>query len=361
MQGQFPQNQMPGGQFNQFGGPRGFPPGPPQYKGVDAEQNSLSNKESSARGTPIQSAPIQAPPPPMETKPGNATIMPATGDSKLSASIPKSNRLVPAIPLSPAIKIATTTNGATKQSAPITSSKPNAANSVEDANRDARAAVAAAMAKLPPMEKRSDENGPNNANSITKGMSELRTSESRGRGRGARGANRGNRAEARPVEVPKTDFDFASSNAKFNKHDLAKEATASGSPIGTPNESLPEVADIGGQRGSDSAFTIPVISSYNKTSSFFDDISSEIKDRADITEGGNRLGGREFRSEERQKNVETFGQGSVDNFRFARGRGRGRGYGRGRGRGSYNQGARGSSNARGGRDGAATATATVEG
>ena len=79
--------------------------------------------------------------------------------------------------------------------------------------------------------------------------------------------------------------------------------------------------------------TIPAAVGYNKSSSFFDNISSEIKDRNE--EGGNKLGGREFRSEERQKNLETFGQGSVDNgYRggYGRGgRGRGRGYGRGRG------------------------------
>ena len=95
---------------------------------------------------------------------------------------------------------------------------------------------------------------------------------------------------------------------------------------------------------------------YNKSSSFFDNISSESKDRTE--DGSNRLGGREFRSEERQKNLETFGQGSVDNgYRggYGRGgRGRGRGYGRGRGtRGSY-EGRGGRNGVRGGRGAVAT-------
>lgn len=355
MQGQFPPNQMSGGHPNQFGGPRGFPPGPPPQKAADPEQNQSFTKESSAQGVPARSAPVQAPTPPLETKPEAATIMPSTGDTKGNLAITKSNRLVPAIPLSPAIKTALTTNGITKQSAPANNNKQNATVSVEDANRDARAAVAAAMAKLPPPDKKVGENGNISVDNLAKGVNELRTSDSRGRGRGGRGGNRGNRGEARRVDVPKTDFDFESSNAKFNKHDLAKEATAVVSPTGTPNESASEITDVDGKRGSDAGFAIPVLASYNKSSSFFDDISSEIKDRADVKEGGYRLGGREFRHEERQKNVETFGQGSVDNFRFARGRGRGRGYGRGRGRGGYNQGGRGSSNPRGGRGGAATA------
>jgi protein LSM14 len=82
---------------------------------------------------------------------------------------------------------------------------------------------------------------------------------------------------------------------------------------------------------------------YNKTKSFFDNISSEAKDRAENS--GQKPGGREWRGEEQRKNMETFGQGSVDGGYRGGYRGRGRGRGRGnmrgrggsRGRGSFGQ------------------------
>ena len=71
------------------------------------------------------------------------------------------------------------------------------------------------------------------------------------------------------MEVPKDDFDFESSNAKFNKQDLVKEAIAGTSPAESPiEEAAPETNATG---------------SYNKSSSFFDDLSSESKDRAEVT------------------------------------------------------------------------------
>jgi protein LSM14 len=128
------------------------------------------------------------------------------------------------------------------------------------------------------------------------------------------------------MEVPDVDFDFASSNAKFNKQEVVKEAIA-GSPLAetATNGPTPEAADTS------SASPAPA---YNKSKSFFDNISSEAKERAE--NGGQKPGGREWRGEEQRKNIETFGQGSVDGgYRPGyRGRGRGRGMrGRGLGRG----------------------------
>lgn len=163
-----------------------------------------------------------------------------------------------------------------------------------------------------------------------------------GRGRGRRpSAREGN---AKPVEVPDADFDFESANAKFNKEDLVKEAIASGSPVGTPNENNGG-AENGEMNGHDDV-VIPKASAenYDKKSSFFDNISSDLKDRA--KESG-KFDGRAMRNEERSKNLETFGQGSVDNYRGGfRGRGRGRGF-RGRGRGGFERG-RGRGEPRGG-------------
>jgi protein LSM14 len=203
------------------------------------------------------------------------------------------------------------------------------------------------MAKLPPVG--SQTNGNAAIDNLTKKVNEMRTTDpnraprqnnatgftGRGRGRG------GPRQEPRKIEVPKDDFDFESSNAKFNKQDLVKEAIA-GSPLA---EAAPEEAE-------DKLETIPGSASYNKKSSFFDDLSSEIKDRAEGKQGGARPGGREWRGEEQKKNVETFGQGSVDNgYRGGyRGRGRGRGGMRGRGYGNGQPGNRSRGGYRGPRD-----------
>ncbi|GAW14860.1 hypothetical protein ANO14919_042650 [Xylariales sp. No.14919] len=141
----------------------------------------------------------------------------------------------------------------------------------------------------------------------------------RGRGRGGRGGPQSK------IEVPDADFDFQTANAKFNKQAI------SSSPVGdAPNGDTSETPE-------------PEDGAYNKTRSFFDNISSEAKERAE--NGGQKPGGREWRGEEQRKNMETFGQGSVDGgYRGSyrgRGRGRGRGSMRGRGgprsRGGYNQ------------------------
>jgi len=161
----------------------------------------------------------------------------------------------------------------------------------------------------------------------------------RGSFRGERGGNYGRGRGSKKIEIPKSDFDFESSNAKFNKEDLIKEAIATGSPPVTGAEEDGEPAD------GDAANATPQrkdslstgVTAYNRSTSFFDNISSEAKDR----EGGfdGRAQARQVRSDEFRKNVETFGQGNVDGG--YRGRGRG-GYGRGRAYGgTYRGGSRG--------------------
>jgi protein LSM14 len=167
---------------------------------------------------------------------------------------------------------------------------------------------------------------------LTRKVNEMRVNSSRGgpvnnNSRGGRG--RGPRPAK--VEVPDVDFDFATSNAKFNKQDVGKEATV-GSPLSeTPNghEPTPEVDS------EPASSTNPP--AYNKSTSFFDNISSEARERQENQ--GQKPGGREWRGEEQRKNMETFGQSSVDGgYRNHRGRGRGRG---GRGRGGFPRGGRG--------------------
>ena len=343
-------------------------------------------KLPSATVTPNPQVAAEPPPPPTESKPDVAAalappapslVQAAAPSNKTVPTAPKSGRIVPAVPLaSPGPKPSTTTNGVPKED-PFTTSQPPTSQSIakpltvtaptpvtksiEEASRDARAAVRAAMAKLPsaPAAKKAGDSQQSAVDNLTAKVNEMKATEnsrhSRQPGfqpshRGPRGGFRGNRGQGdfqtRKIDVPKTDFDFESANAKFNKQDLAKEATASGSPVtATPVDTLASgSADAllpnGGRRESAAETGTP---SYNKNSSFFDDISSEAKDRTDGT--GGKLGGREFRNEERQKNMETFGQGSVDgNFR-------GGFRGRGRGRGGYNRGMRGGYAPRGARGG----------
>src|SRR5205085_1820030 len=94
------------------------------------------------------------------------------------------------------------------------------------------------------------------------------------RGRGNFRAS-GSHHAPRKVEVPTTDFDFESANAKFNKQDLVKEAIASASPVGEGSG-----ANGSGGESNGTDVVIPT-TSYNKATSFFDNISSESKDRED--------------------------------------------------------------------------------
>lgn len=249
----------------------------------------------------------------------------ATAPATKPPTGPKNGRIVPAIPLqgSSATKapLQTNTGNVVKEATPQTtaaSSRP----AVDDATRAATAAVAAAMAKLPPINGQ-HTNGNTKVDNLVAKVSEMRTSEpiraprhpGTGGSVGQRGRARGGpRQDTRKVGVPVTDFDFESANAKFNKQGLVKEAIA-GSPV-VENSS-------NGPNNTENEAIIPTGPSYNKASSFFDDLSSEIKDRES---GDTRLGGRQRRGEEQKKNLETFGQGSVDNgYRGGyRGRGRGR-------------------------------------
>lgn len=268
--------------------------------------------------------------------------------TKTAPNGPKSGRVQPAVPLqSPSVaKAPLRANPA--NTAPQASSQSNNA-SLKDSTQAAAAAVAGAMARALGSEAPQQANG-DAIDNLTKKVQDMRTNDStrnprqptaggftagRGRGRG------GPRGGAQKVEVPTTDFDFESSNAKFNKQDLVKEAIAGSPPIENPPASLNGDAEDDSEKH---------VSSYNKSTSFFDNISSESKDRA---EAMNKPGGREWRGEEQKKNVETFGQGSVDNgYRGGfRGRGRGRGPFRGRGFNQNGRGAPRGGSFRGGRGG----------
>jgi protein LSM14 len=367
----------PPGQGFPHGGPfpyGGYPPGPPgqhfpqQQKpapiGVGAKQQApgelsadkpaepkASNKTSTQVPATTQAT---APTPPATSKVASNEVKVTTNSSqpvglaaaapiaptapkaapKSAPTGPKNGRIVPAVPLQSPIPAKTPLEAVSDNTAKAPTTQVNTASNrsaVDDATQAATAAVAAAMAKLPPLAGQ-QTNGSTSVDNLTKKVKEMRTSDpargTRQPGSSHRGRGRGGHShEAAKFEVPAADFDFESSNAKFNKQDLVKEAIA-GSPLAETPPSGPDDA-IG-------SVLIPPSGTYDKKASFFDDLSSEIKDR---TDGAERPGGRAWRGEEQKKNLETFGQGSVDNgYRGGyRGRGRGRGGYRGRGYGGNGQ------------------------
>lgn len=314
----------------------------------------MATASAAKAGTSSNDAKISAKEAPVST-PTPAAQSAATVAAKSAPTGPKGGRIVPAVPLQSPVTTKTplqpNAGNMAKGPAAQTSTSANR-SAVEDATQAAAAAVAAAMAKMGPVGG-AQTNGNSAVDNLTRKVNEMRTTEpiraprqpgaggfggQRGRGRG------GPRQETRKIEVPETPFDFESSNAKFNKQDLVKEAI-SGSPL-TENPPNGD-ADEG-----ESDVVIPN-PSYNKKSSFFDDLSSETKDRAEGDGSGRRPGGREWRGEEQKKNMETFGQGTVDNGYRGGFRGRGRGRGGMRGRGNYGgngQPGRGRGGYRGGRD-----------
>jgi protein LSM14 len=266
---------------------------------------------------------------------------------------------------------AQTTTGQPSQQKKAQANQLAANPALQSATQAATAAVAAAMAKLPMAAGQKPQSQPPNRNGVddlTRQVQELKTNDAprpprhtSGAASGPAAHHRGGRSRGgshgtatRKIEVPETDYDFETANAMFNKKDLVKEVIATGSTASMIGDKASTaagasngvadgaVAAADGSNGSnngagsqrDGAPEFPASGpSYNRAASFFDNISSEAKDR----EGGNttRPGGRQWRGEEQKKNLETFGQGSVDtgyrtNYRGRGGRGRGHGGARGR-------------------------------
>ncbi|KJK82171.1 hypothetical protein H634G_02364 [Metarhizium anisopliae BRIP 53293] len=326
--------QFPGGP----GGPpgpdvaqRGPPSGPSQdvKSGTGADPAKTSGPVPTEPKSLAQGGrqPANAPNPPVDSKPSAEEVKAvATNLSNGSASAKNKahTRPTPVVPLTgnapKPFQLPNTGKPAPSASARTASTA--APPSVEDATSAARAAVAVAMAQL-------GNSGSTAMDNLTSKVNEMRVHANRGTS-SSRGRGRGGRQGAAKVEVPDSDFDFAQSNAKFNKEDIVKEAIASGDVIESPSETVIKEPET--HPGN----TDPA-GPYNKSRSFFDNISSESRERAE--NGGQKPGGREWRGEEQRKNMETFGQGSVDGgYRNYRGRGRGRG---GRGRGGYGRGGRG--------------------
>ncbi|KFA79021.1 hypothetical protein S40288_00586 [Stachybotrys chartarum IBT 40288] len=315
-------------------------PGSDRSKPATPASQTAPPTEPKSLAQAARQQPTSAPTPPVDSKPSveqvaaaaispsaQAPLSQSSNVLKNAPTAPKANRITPVVPLSGSASKPFQPSFADEKTsqASIKATVTTQPTSVEDATNAARAAVAVAMAQL-------GNSGGNAMDNLTKKVNEMRVNAGRGGSSGpsgGRGRGRGGRPAAK-VDVPDADFDFAQANAKFNKESVVKEAIA-GSPLTeTPTSGpIPEVAepiDTG---------AVPV--AYNKSRSFFDNISSESKER--LENGGQKPGGREWRGEEQRKNMETFGQGSVDGgHRNYRGRGRGRGTRGGRG---YNRGGRG--------------------
>ncbi|OSX65481.1 hypothetical protein POSPLADRAFT_1073527 [Postia placenta MAD-698-R-SB12] len=115
---------------------------------------------------------------------------------------------------------------------------------------------------------------------------------------------RGQEPKTSDLRVPTTDFDFQSSNARFDKAAL--------SPRGTPKidgvEAGEKTKDDAGKEKAGDAKDDPA---YNPKKSFFDSLSTGSNGpSADARggRGGRRGGGRNRREEERERNVATFGE-----------------------------------------------------
>ncbi|KIX08999.1 uncharacterized protein Z518_00077 [Rhinocladiella mackenziei CBS 650.93] len=309
-------------------------------------QPKVSQTAASTQAQPTVAG-IAAKAPPSGTAPAPTAAAP-----KPTPSGPKTNRVTPAVPLTvnqksftppaPSATDGASTNGTTKPAKPAPSQA-----AMDEASRRAKEAVAAAMAKLNPQAPTSQTKPlPSTAavDALSKKVADTSMSNTtNGTARGGRGGFRGGRGGNYPrgggqkkMDIPKSDFDFESANAKFSKEDLIKEAIASGAP---PDENSAAGEANGGSsdtpKRKDSLPTTGV--AYNKSTSFFDNLSSEMKDREEGNDG--RANARQARGEEFKKNIETFGQGNVDSG--YRGRGRAGGYGRGRQyggtyRGGYN-------------------------
>ena len=119
----------------------------------------------------------------------------------------------------------------------------------------------------------------------------------RGNG-GRRGGNNNNRdVKVGDIPVPSTDFDFETSNARFDKSALAPPASAAKAEGTSPEEG--EVQEEEAEKA------------YNPGKSFFDQLSSSTQAPPPAQRGigrGGRGGGRNRREEERERNVATFGE-----------------------------------------------------
>ncbi|KAH9952146.1 Scd6-like Sm domain-containing protein [Amylocystis lapponica] len=187
-----------------------------------------------------------------------------------------------------------------RQSAQASASQPGGPSP----NSQAQAAAGAAP--------QNNRNGRNNSvhsataslETVERALGDLRVSGGANGAPAHRGGRRGRGQDAKSdLRVPKTDFDFQGSNARFDKAALGP------SPKGTPKGEQPEEA---ADKDKDKARDNEGDGAYNPKKSFFDSLSSGSNgpsaDARGGRGGGRRGGGRNRREEERERNVATFGE-----------------------------------------------------
>ncbi|CEP07481.1 hypothetical protein [Parasitella parasitica] len=125
----------------------------------------------------------------------------------------------------------------------------------------------------------------------------------------------GNNKNKTEFTIPNSEFDFEASNAKFDKSEVVKKNGEESKDEKAEEIEIPQSDEF-----------------YDKTSSFFDNISCESKERNEQRQQNEPR--RSHFQEERKLNLETFGQATVDQSRY-RNNYRGRGGYRG-GRGNNN-------------------------
>jgi len=145
---------------------------------------------------------------------------------------------------------------------------------------------------------------------VERALGDLRVSNNTGAQRGGRRgqAARGGRQDAEQIKVPATDFDFESSNAKFDKAALSpspKEEVSADAGTSAEGDAVDKEKSTEKEK----------VVAYNPQKSFFDSLSSSTASLPPSGPSGNggrgRRGGgigRNRREEERERNVATFGE-----------------------------------------------------
>ena len=149
---------------------------------------------------------------------------------------------------------------------------------------------------------------------------------------GGRGGRRNRDIRAGDLRVPATDFDFQSSNARFDKSSVAPAKPNKEKDKSKDDDTPGEGSEEGELKDKEEEVA------YNPKKSFFDSLSSSAAGPTQNgAQGGGRgrgRGGRSRREEEREKNVATFGEpggiGLMGPGAYVGGYGRRGGGGRGR-------------------------------
>jgi len=146
-------------------------------------------------------------------------------------------------------------------------------------------------------------------------MGDLRVSDPMRNGRRANGEE----IQAGNIQVPSTDFDFASSNAKFDKAALAKPVEEDSDSDSDADSELTNPEDLEAQAKKEKERKEKEVakakeSAYNPQKSFFDSLTPNSVGAPRGGHPGGRGGGRgrgrgrSRREEEAQRNLLTFGE-----------------------------------------------------